>query len=145
MNLETIISRLSDEYASDPKLDLKNLIGIVKSYDSNDYLAFIKYSDDSYNRVVLFRSEAFEILLLCWNPKQASGFHKHASNGCIMKVLSGTLTEERKHPNNEYEIFQHDCDTTIYMSNELGAHRVYNETDSNVVSLHVYSPSGFHS
>ena len=101
MNLDHIISRLVNSYTSNPALDLKNLTDIVKAYNSKDYLKHIEYSDKTYNRVVLFRNDEFEILLLCWKPRQASGFHQHAANGCIMKVLQGSISEERKERAND--------------------------------------------
>ena len=144
MNLENIISQLLEHYTVNPELDLSNLKNIIEAYDGQDYKELIEYSKLHYNRVVVFRNAEFEVLLLCWKPQQASGFHKHSSNGCIMKVLEGTISEERKHPRGKMEIFKHSCGTTIYMANALGTHRVFNETDSKVVSLHIYSPSGFH-
>ena len=40
-------------------------------------------------------NELFEIIIISWNYNQKSPIHNHPENGCLMKILKGSLTEEK--------------------------------------------------
>lgn len=56
---------------------------------------FVAFKNDSYSSKILFRTDKFEIRLLCWKPFQATPKHPHPQNGCLMKILEGKLIEEK--------------------------------------------------
>ncbi len=47
---------------------------------------FIKLKEDAYNSSTLFRTDKFEIRLLCRKPLQETPRHPHPENGCLMKI-----------------------------------------------------------
>jgi predicted metal-dependent enzyme (double-stranded beta helix superfamily) len=72
-----------------------NLTSIVKKYIGIDWIKYIKYNNNKYNRIRLdnLSNSKFEIYIICWKPMQLSPIHDHSENGCIMKVLDGSLKE----------------------------------------------------
>lgn len=143
MTLEDLIQTFSEKYKSNPHQNLKNLIGILSSYNNNDYEKYIHFSEKSYSRVTIFKNENFEILLLCWKQNQLSNFHQHAKNGCLLKVLDGNISEDRVSVDKTSSVSHFKKGQTTYMSNDLGVHKIYNDSDNNTITLHVYSPPGF--
>jgi Cysteine dioxygenase type I len=102
---------------------------------------YVQFKTDNYNSITLYSTDKFEIRLLCWKPFQATSKHPHPQNGCLMKILEGGLIEEKFTDNTTIE--------TNYKKGDVGyikgmeSHILRNvETDS--VSLHIYSPSGFY-
>lgn len=83
-------------------------------------------------------------LVLVWTPGKSSPIHDHADAHCLMKILKGTLREERfAHPDTpgrgptliKDTLFKENQVT--YMSDDLGLHRIGNASDTDVaVSLH---------
>lgn len=102
---------------------------------------YIQFKADNYYSNTLYRTDKFEIRLLCWKPLQETSRHPHPENGCLMKIIQGRLIEEKFIHNSSIE--------TIYNKGEVGyikaseSHILKNlGTDS--VSLHIYAPSGFY-
>ena len=54
---------------------------------------FLHFSATSYTRTVLQSTDAYEIVLLCWKRGQTTPVHDHPSEGCWMRILSGSLQE----------------------------------------------------
>jgi len=55
---------------------------------------WIDFDPRGYSRRCLYRDEAFELLLLCWNQGQATPVHDHDGEAGWMTVLEGTLVVE---------------------------------------------------
>jgi predicted metal-dependent enzyme (double-stranded beta helix superfamily) len=54
--------------------------------------AHVRYCDARYARNLICRTPAFELLVLCWRPGQASTIHDHAGCLNVTRVYSGELT-----------------------------------------------------
>ena len=54
--------------------------------------AHVRYCDERYARNLVCRTPAFELLVLCWKPGQASTIHDHAGCLNVTRVYSGELT-----------------------------------------------------
>jgi len=52
----------------------------------------VRFQDDRYARVRLHRSQAFELLLLAWEPGQATPIHDHDGQAGWFTVLEGRLS-----------------------------------------------------
>lgn len=88
----------------------------------------------------------FQLVLMCWGPGQRSSIHDHAGSECCMRALCGSLTEEL------FEIDYSDNSVRLLKKKELaegkwtsikddiGWHRVSNESDQVGCSLHLYYP-----
>lgn len=86
------------------------------------------------------------LLILVWSPGKGLAIHDHANAHCCMKVLKGELTEEL------YDVPTHEgtmrCrlksvlkrDEVGYISDQIGLHRISNDTREFAVSLHLYTP-----
>lgn len=121
-----------------------NLTTLVKNYIGNDWVKYIKYYNNKYNRIRLdnFSNSKFEIYIICWKPNQISPIHDHSENGCIMKVLDGSLKETLY----DYDLYCQN-DTIInkhyvsFIDNHIGLHKI--EALDYSISLHIYSPPNY--
>ena len=109
----------------------------------------IGYSDDGYQRNVIKKNEHYELVVICWTSGQETPIHDHFGSDCAFLILAGISTET---------IYQTDdrglaypVATREYQPGEVCAteepdiHRVSNETGSDLINLHIYTPplSGF--
>ena len=79
-------------------------------------------------------------------PGSESKIHNHASNGCLFKLLDGNLKENLYHTNTldliktNYYVNQNNLyDTTQFINNNY-YHKMFNISNYNAYSLHIYSP-----
>lgn len=141
-DLETLYELLDIEYDR-PNLFI-DLTHIVKKYKGIDWIKYIKYTDCTYHRIRLdhLSNRKFEMYLICWKPEQSSPIHDHSENGCIMKVLDGSLKETLY----DYDLKSQN-ETIInknyisFINNHIGLHKI--EAIDFSVSLHIYSPPNY--
>ena len=122
---------------------LKNCTDFVRNYKSTDYKKFIEFSDVKYKKNLVFRNDDFEMFVVCWTPFQGTPKHDHSEKGCIFKILEGNIVEYRYNLDNSKIFFQHNVGSTEYIDNKLAYHLMKNESKTNCVSLHVYSPPNY--
>lgn len=115
----------------------------------------IAFSDRTYQRKLLCRTSRFDMLVLCWRPGQASTIHDHADSLNVTRVYQGVLTA-RTFDNSssssdrccslqtstsslsladEGQLERHHL-TTVERHQ---IHQLANQSDANVVTLHVYA------
>ena len=104
----------------------------------------VRFSSKKYNKVMLFRNDDFELVLISWLPGQHSKMHYHPKNGCIMKLLYGKLHEIRYINSNDFEETDYKKNDISYMCDRFGQHVITNIEDTPAISLHLYSPPGFY-
>ncbi len=109
----------------------------------------IGYSEDGYQRNVIKKNEHYELVAICWTPGQETPIHDHVGSDCAFLILSGVSTETLYETNGlgfatvigsrEYQPGE------VCAAEEPDIHRVSNDTDGNLINLHVYTPplSGF--
>ena len=138
------IKELADEInkvydGTDVLITIEN---IVKSYNGNDWKDHVTSGDKPYIKNSVYENENYEIFVVSWMPHRHSTIHDHAENGCIFKVLKGTLTEEKYHPKTINYLGKNIYETNgvSYIINQTSLHRVINYCDDIAVSLHIYSP-----
>lgn len=125
-------------------LNSKNLINILNNYCGDDYKQYVYISNETYNRSIVRQNHNFEIIVITWNTNQKSDIHDHPQNGCLMKVLEGSLVE-----NLYSDTLDHICSTNLdqkfisYIDNQKGYHQIVNYSDNISVSLHIYSPPNY--
>tara|TARA_B110000208_G_scaffold63333_1_gene82201 strand:- start:678 stop:1109 length:432 start_codon:yes stop_codon:yes gene_type:complete len=126
-----------------------NIIGLKKVlslYNGNDWM---KYMDDKnkinveedYSKILLpYHLNNMKMYLLKWEQFGESSIHNHGVNGCIFKVLDGSLIEEVYKPYNlkHLKTYKHDKDHIKYIDNEMGLHKIINNNDNKSYSLHIY-------
>src|SRR4051812_34435637 len=100
MNLTNTIEELKHT-ARDMRLpDLRRVIAKLNP-QRNEIEPYIQFSDERYSRNLVYKTEDFECLVLCWKPGQRSPIHDHANSICAVYTLDGLLSADnyRKTPN----------------------------------------------
>ena len=145
--LEELYYTLFDNYYYNYNNNYNNFIDLskyIKNYKGDDWKKYVTFSNTEYKRIKLtdYSNNDFELLLLCWSPNQITRIHDHANNGCIMKVLEGTLIETL------YDYDLRLLDSTVIntnivsvIDNHIGLHQI--KTKDYAVSLHLYSPPNY--
>ena len=141
-SLFDVSSAITERLQFSPKLSLCK--DIIENYNGNDWKEYVSFTSASYHKILLkqFSTDLFEMFIICWSPLQYTKIHDHPENGCLMKVLRGSLTENRY--TNSFQT----STTTIY-KNYVGylegstiMHNICNFDDYSV-TLHIYSPINF--
>jgi len=104
----------------------------------------IGYADDGYQRNVIKKSEFYELVAVCWLPGQETPIHDHVGSDCAFLIVDGISTETIYETNEEglaYPItFRHYQPREVCAAEEPDIHRVSNDTNSELVNLHIYTP-----
>jgi cysteine dioxygenase len=91
LSLERFI--LETSRAGTQSMSLAAFTELALGLDLDDALvgAHVNFCDDHYARNLVCRTPAFELLVLCWKPGQASTIHDHAGSLNVTRVYSGEL------------------------------------------------------
>lgn len=124
----------------------EEMIALAKSVDidSLGIDEFRRFKPGSYQRNRVHLNEHFELVVLCWEPGQSSSIHDHGRSNCLYLILDGSMEEDR---------FELDADgepqktgSKVYGRGGITLapghliHRINNNTDARLVTLHIYSP-----
>lgn len=142
-NIEEIKETLDSKIQSQEFINLKSLTPWFIDFEINGYEKFLKFNQSCYNRIHLINSVHYELLLLCWEPGQTSPLHGHPNQGCLFKLLKGSLVEEIRSLGKPPEIRHFQVNDVSYISDDIGYHKVTNTSNENAVSLHLYAPGGY--
>ena len=141
----TLFSTINNKVKNNHKLkDLKN---IMNKYNGSDWKDHLLFSEDKYNRNVIYSNECIEMIIISWNNNQTSGIHDHPRDGCLMKILQGDLDEHIHKNNNNLDIIDiHNCEegSVGYQEGNDILHNIVNKNNK-TVSLHIYSPPNYKS
>lgn len=143
MNLNDFYSELDRHPGRVPLNKLRRMMQRldITEYDLRDAVSF---GETGYRRNLLRRTDAYEVLVLCWAPGQSSPIHDHAQSTCGVRVISGEAVETR---------YEHDAHGFLHPvaverfaegsaagSQDADIHAIGNRTGDPLVTLHVYSP-----
>jgi len=155
ITFEELIEGLQQFFQEDKdKVNIDDVIEFFNRYKSNreDWAKFAKWDKYKYTRNLMHEGNGnFNLILMCWPEGAVSPIHDHSNSHCFMRVLSGGVKEIRydwpeqgvKSDGSLVETGTREVGegATIYMSDELGVHRVENGSHSDkLVSVHLYSP-----
>lgn len=130
--MDNLIIQINEHLKLNNIYSLKNLLS---TYTKDDWKNYVIFDNKNYKRNLVYKNETFEILILCWKEKQESPIHDHPKNGCIFKVLQGSIVEVKKDTQHTLNI------NDIGYSIGKNVHQIKALEDS--VSLHVYSPPNY--
>jgi len=119
-------------------IKLKDLTNILESYKSQDWFNYIFINDFTYYKYVVFSNKYIEIAIITWSPLQESNIQEYPENGCLMKILCGSLTDityNNKEKQNEKII---NTNEIIYYENNKILHKFKNNYDISS-TLHIYA------
>lgn len=110
-----------------------------------DFGSFCNFGLRTYKRNVIARSKWFDLALLCWRPGQRSPIHDHRHSACAFRVIEGTGTETLFELTGEGKevrpVESHEMpEGYICAAHDGDIHDVANKTDSDLITLHAYSP-----
>lgn len=129
-------------------INLINIMNDVKmlSFDDAKWYKYINLQKkNTYNKTIIFRNDIYEIILISWDKNAITKIHNHPKNGCIMKILKGSLKEETYDSNTLKKIGEniYEKDNISYIHDDLYHHKIIN-TAPQSFSLHIYSPPKFY-
>ena len=138
-NLYDLICLLENTFAKNESDTIENLKTYMENYNGFDWR---KYADvnKEFTRNLVYRSENLELLLISWNKDYSTEYHFHPKNGCLLRILEGTLMENIKLDEKIKTNF-YGQNNVSYMHDDKGSHKI--TALSQTFSLHLYSPPGF--
>ena len=89
------------------------------------------------------------MVAITWRTGQSTPIHDHTGSDCAFLIVEGTSTETIYELNDEGLAFSTEgrsyAPGEVCAAEEPDIHRISNDTDSNLINLHVYTPplSGF--
>jgi cysteine dioxygenase len=114
-------------------------------FNAGELEAICQWNTDSYQKISLESADCFELVLMCWEPGQASPIHNHKGQQSWVLVLQGELTEHyfKRPGDNGLSEEPTKCRTPkgelIYMNDELGVHKLVSHPTERTVSLHLFT------
>ncbi len=142
MNLDKLISILTLK-KNLFRTNMEQLSEEIKSFKIEKWTNHILLNRNKYSKKKIYSDSLFEIVIITWLPHQHTKIHQHPKNGCIMKILKGSLNEIQFQKEKIIENRYNQGDTT-YIHDKIGSHIISNIDSSPCISLHIYSPPGFY-
>jgi cysteine dioxygenase len=146
--IQTLVRALTEEFARDPrgKRAAKLLADYARTED--DWRRYAHFHRDAYTRNLVARTEAFEMLVLCWSRGQTSPIHDHAGQHCWMAVLDGIVEEVQydrpSRPDARAPLAAHaprayERGAVAYIHDDIALHLVRCGPAGQGTSLHLYA------
>ncbi len=141
------IQKLAKEIRSNllRNIPLEDQKDVLARYIGTDWKCYARFCDERYTRNLVYRDDIFDILILCWNKEQESAIHDHPENGCIVKILEGSLIEKVYDKSGTKLILTKKLvkGDISYQRGAEGLHNIVNEGNKCAVTIHVYSPPNY--
>ena len=117
-----------------------------------------EHHPEKYTRNLMFATEHFDAILMCWPPGCSSTIHDHDESSCWAFCVEGQVKEIQYHtpkfdrcaqtggsvqrctPLKRKCVSLLNVGDCAYVTNEIGLHRVCNPTDKPAYTMHVYAP-----
>ncbi len=134
-NLSTLVRHLNRIIVNNNS-SLCRTIPYISAYNGDDWKnRIVAINEKSYVKHLIYGNNFYELFLISWN-NASSKWHGHPDNGCVMKILSGSL-HEYTHDNGiiRYRLLK-EKDIGFKMSNDM--HNIISCGVNH--SLHIYSP-----
>jgi cysteine dioxygenase len=143
-SLEVLKNELIKIYDHDSE-DYKEVYINLVHYVGKDWKDYVKVQDDYYHRDVYYSCDKFDMVIITWGPGQKCPIHNHPVNGCFVKLLRGSITEERYEPFTLKKTKEatHIETHIFYIDDSFGYHKMSNLEKNPCVSLHIYAPGNY--
>ena len=105
--------------------------------------------DKGYQRNIIKRTEHYEMVAITWRAGQATPIHDHVGSDCAFLIVEGTSTETTYETDDNGRAVPSGvrdyAPGEVCAAEEPDIHRISNDTDGNLINLHIYTPplSGF--
>lgn len=141
ITLHDLTNAIYKELSNGSKLiNQKKLLDLYIGSDWKKYIGFCKMG---YKKNLVIRNDKIEVYVICWNKNQKSGIHDHSKNGCLLKILKGSLIEKiYSNENCVLSLKKSNALETNDISYQEGSIELHNIINNNecTVTLHIYSP-----
>jgi cysteine dioxygenase len=142
MNLVSTIEELKHTARELRLPDLRRMICGLKP-ERSEIEPYVQFNDERYARNLVYKTDDFECLILCWKPGQRSPIHDHANSICAVYTVNGLLSADNyKKTANGFIRADYSEDFTpgsVLTIQTTEIHQVSNLQDSSeLVSLHFY-------
>ncbi len=114
------------------------------SLDATSFEPFATWQKGTYTRNCLAKTNAYELLLLCWDVEAVTPIHCHDAQDCWVYALSGNLVEQRfdVDPVTDELVQTHTMNIKsgqmTFMTDDMGFHDLKNIGNSRAMTLHLY-------
>jgi len=139
-----IYDNLKNDHSNFEEIQAK-VRNVLERYKGSDWKEHVFVETSSYYKDLFYTSNEFDIVVITWAKGHRGPIHNHPDNGCNVKVLEGSITEERYNT----QTFEELCTSTYYKNNvmyiddNLGYHRMCNTGDTCCITLHIYAPGNY--
>lgn len=111
---------------------------------AHDFDGFTNWESDAYTRNCIVRTDAYELILICWSEGQITPVHCHGGEECWVYMVDGQIEETRFEDDDNGDIRPvHSMSLTegkiTYMNDEMGYHKLHNVNTGRSMSLHLYA------
>lgn len=146
MTIDEFLSRMNKGGQAVP---LQRIVELLRELDPDpDALQpFLHFSNQRYQRNLLFRGPGFEALLLCFEAGQRTPIHDHHGSACGVRVLVGEVMETGFNSTTDGWLYATGSATLpangVTGSQDMDIHQLSNlqAGGARLVTLHIYSPS----
>lgn len=144
MKLESLSELLN--YLNPNKRESKRCLDAMKSLDS-DLLKIKEYTNwnkSHYTRNLISKTEAFELMLCCWEPGQKSRLHDLNQQTGWIKIIKGDLniSTAKLHSNDKPVILgskKYSVNDLFVQQAKKQMYSIENNSNERAISLHLYS------
>ena len=111
-------------------------------FSPEEFEPFASWQEHKYTRNCIARTADYELVLLCWQPQQATAIHCHDDKECWVKVVQGSF-EEKMYCSAEKEV----SDTGVRTLGQFEVtsateatflHSLKNTSNQRAMTLHLY-------
>lgn len=122
-------------------------LGIMEAIEIplEDLKQYCIWSNDHYTRNCLYSIPSVEVLLMCWKPGQKTLIHTFDNNQGWIKSIKGGITKTHYYVDEEEKEARKGTSMTIeegkiaYLTDDMGYHQFMNDSDEDVISLHIHA------
>ncbi|HOZ39563.1 MAG: cysteine dioxygenase family protein [Flavobacteriales bacterium] len=139
-SLDQLVSALKHGPGRTGYLEILDRISIPWS----QFEPYCRWHDKHYTRTCIARTNAFELLLICYEPGQRTSIHDYATEEAWVHPVFGAVIEERFEPGPEGPLrkvssAKLDPGSFSYLHNGHGIHRYVNPNKERSVTLNLYA------
>lgn len=125
--------------------EAENYVSIAKNMQLplSDFEKYIHFKEDGYARNCIVKTDAFELILICWKGKDFTPVHCHNNQKCWVYMVDGNMTELRFKQNEDGTLTETNklnivSGNLTYMDDSMGFHLLKNTSEQKAITLHLY-------
>eukprot|EP01080_Neovahlkampfia_damariscottae_P011140 gene11140-3962_t len=143
--IANLVENLTNTFKENERVDPEELYKLMSNSQVSlkDLEPYAYFTETCYARNLIFENDDYSLILLAWNPLSSSAVHAHANSQCWAKVCCNEVTEIIYDDLESRKIIKSTtckAGSILYIDDNLGVHRLANETEKPSLTLHCYHP-----